>query len=489
MAATPNFTDLASQAALVDANGIVTSRIAWAFAPHEQSTPDMTVRLDAGSVFDGMTLTEVAAQSSATIAAPTSNPRIDRVVIDRTSGVCSLITGTESASPSAPDIPFGHLPVAQVLLETTSTEITNAMITDERNFFSFGNGQRTVDIVSAASYTYVAADQYRVKVRTNSGAAMSDTLSGALPDGWQVAIVNGDAGGILLLGVSGANLDGGTDPVYLGPGQSIQVVSDGTDYWSIAKPDRCRLGADTTLHIATTGDDGNGGLTSSDPWATMQHAWDMLQDRFDLAGHTVTIQLGNGTYSAGVKPNGILVGQHNSLSVIFQGDTTTPSNVVISVGPYNNCFQGSFSAQFTVSGMELIGSQLIHATHGSRVVFSDIIFGTGTTQIYAASNGSVIANSDYTISGDATYHWHALDSGEIFAPHRTITLSGTPNFSVFAVSQIVSHIHVNGVTFTGSATGTRYSVETNSVIYTASGSATYLPGSIAGTTSTGGQYV
>jgi len=110
----------------------VLKRLAAAFAPHEQTVPNMTVRLDAGMVFQGGTLTEVAAQNTGTITAPAANPRIDRVVIAQLNGVVSVITGTEAGSPVPPAIPAGKLPVAQVLLQTTTTEIINSMITDER---------------------------------------------------------------------------------------------------------------------------------------------------------------------------------------------------------------------------------------------------------------------------------------------------------------------------------------------------------------------
>jgi len=112
----------------------VAERLARAFAPHEQASPDMTVRLDAGFIMKSgdWTLTEVAAQSTSTITAPTTNPRIDRVVIDKLTGACSVVTGTEAADPSPPDIPEGKVPVCQVYLTPGMTEITNNDITDER---------------------------------------------------------------------------------------------------------------------------------------------------------------------------------------------------------------------------------------------------------------------------------------------------------------------------------------------------------------------
>jgi len=102
------------------------------FDPHEASTPDMTVEITAGKVQNGTTLTSIAAQATATITAPSVNPRIDRIVIDNATGVITIIAGAEAGSPVAPDLTIGKIAIAQVLLQTSTTEITNSMITDER---------------------------------------------------------------------------------------------------------------------------------------------------------------------------------------------------------------------------------------------------------------------------------------------------------------------------------------------------------------------
>ena len=134
----PNFTNQTASVykANIDAGFAAADRLAWAFAPHQQDqgspAPDMTVRLEAGAIFDGATLTEVAAQSTGTITAPTTDPRIDRIVIDRASGAVSVVTGSEAASPTPPAIPAGKLPVARVVLAVGQTEIVDSDITDER---------------------------------------------------------------------------------------------------------------------------------------------------------------------------------------------------------------------------------------------------------------------------------------------------------------------------------------------------------------------
>ena len=138
-AATPALPDFPNQfgstyKANIDAGFAVADRLAWAFAPHEEAAPAMTVRVEAGALFAGTGLTEVAAQSTGAITAPTVDPRIDRVVIDALSGAVSVVTGTEAAAPVAPAIPAGKVPICQVALVLAQTEIVNPDITDERQY-------------------------------------------------------------------------------------------------------------------------------------------------------------------------------------------------------------------------------------------------------------------------------------------------------------------------------------------------------------------
>ncbi|MDE2229891.1 MAG: tail fiber protein [Alphaproteobacteria bacterium] len=150
----------------------------------------MTVALDAGHLFNGTTLIEIAAQTTPTFAAPVSNPRIDRVVVDRASGAVSVVTGTEAASPVPPAIPAGKAPVAQVLLQTTSTAVTNSMLTDERDLGALG--------LASGAYTTVgtAATQ---NVGTAAGDVVQLDGSGRLPavDGSQLTGLSAVPSGVV----------------------------------------------------------------------------------------------------------------------------------------------------------------------------------------------------------------------------------------------------------------------------------------------------
>lgn len=118
----------------IDGDFAVAKRFVDAFAPHEAASPNMTILLDAGPLYNVSTavLTEVAQQTTATITAPTTHPRIDRIVVDTVTGTYARVAGTEASSPVAPAIPAGKFPVAQILLQTSSIFIANSMITDER---------------------------------------------------------------------------------------------------------------------------------------------------------------------------------------------------------------------------------------------------------------------------------------------------------------------------------------------------------------------
>ena len=124
----------------IDACAAIAKRYANNFAVHEQASPNMTIRVEAGYIFDfSGTLTEYAAQSSGTITAPTVNPRIDRIILNPSTGAVSIITGTESATPSAPTITADRIPLAQIALTVGQSTITNTSISDERVLPIFNN--------------------------------------------------------------------------------------------------------------------------------------------------------------------------------------------------------------------------------------------------------------------------------------------------------------------------------------------------------------
>ena len=138
------FTDATQYMADIDATTTVDGELAGQFAPHEAAVPDMTVVVDAGRIMQPTAFVEVAQQTSGTITAPTTNPRNDIIVVDISTGVLSIVTGAEAASPADPAITDGKVPVGRISLTTGTTSITNSIIDDLRGFIRDKNAAESL---------------------------------------------------------------------------------------------------------------------------------------------------------------------------------------------------------------------------------------------------------------------------------------------------------------------------------------------------------
>jgi|GEM_PF-5264234 len=107
--------------------------------PHEQATPDATVRVEAGVVTIGGAKVNFAAGNSPAFGVVTANSRIDLLVIN-SSGTLSVVAGTQAPSPTAPAYPVDKIVIAEVTVNETVTVVVNdADINDVRPVFSHSN--------------------------------------------------------------------------------------------------------------------------------------------------------------------------------------------------------------------------------------------------------------------------------------------------------------------------------------------------------------
>lgn len=251
---------------------------------------------------------------------------------------------------------------------------------------------------------------------------------------------------------------------------------------------RLKLAGNASYYVTTTGNDSSAG-TSGSPWLTIQHAVNYINTTIDLAGYTATINVADGTYTGAVTVNAPFTGGG---VVQITGDNTTPANCIISTT--GNCFGAFNGAQYNISGFKVVSSAGAGVTAvgtGSTItVNGNFEFGAcSTVQMLGQSGGVVNCYSDsYKISGAATNHLSAINNGIVFNYSDTVTITGTPAFTAFANAGGGGAIFSFGNTYSGSATGLRYSATLNGVINTSGGGASYFPGGTAGTTATGGQY-
>lgn len=252
----------------------------------------------------------------------------------------------------------------------------------------------------------------------------------------------------------------------------------------------------------STGADGNDGKTSGTAWATMQHAYSVVSSYY-FNNQNITINVADGTYAPGSGTFGLIFqnGWVGGGTLTINGDTATPDNCVVST-TNADCFNLNAQIPGTVT---IQGFKLTTTTAGSCITiqgssgrgslnFNNIDFGACAGNHLAAQNSGASISSGgqpYTISGNATNHYLCNSQGFLVLNSSTVTVTGTPAFTIFAQSTRLSFLDAESVTFSGAGgvTGQRFEADLNSVIFTGSGAnPTYFPGNSAGTTATGGQY-
>lgn len=256
---------------------------------------------------------------------------------------------------------------------------------------------------------------------------------------------------------------------------------------------REKLTGNRTYYVRTDGNDSNDGLTntSGGAFATIQHAINTVCDDLDLSEASVTIQVGAGTYNENVTLRRYLA-SYGGARITLQGDTTTPSNVVISTSS-GNCITASYlmACSWAIAGFKLVASSGsgIAVAWQSQVHIYEMEYGACSSRHIDVTYGAIVyLREDYTISGSAAYHIMVNGQAMVLALSSTVTLTGTPAFTYFTYVTRGGQLYIVNNTYSGSATGARYYVNLNSAIDTGASGATYLPGDTLGVTATGGQY-
>lgn len=258
---------------------------------------------------------------------------------------------------------------------------------------------------------------------------------------------------------------------------------------------RERLTATRTYYVRTDGNDSNTGLVNNAGGAflTIQKAVDIASG-LDNNSFDITIQLADGTYTTA---NGIILKAGvGSGKIIIVGNEGTPANVVVTTTAASvaGFFYNQHGTIYSIRGMKLTatnGVAHLDVWSNASLEFQNLDFGaTVSFHLRVLDGATVQATGNYSISGGAQAHWRPAAGSIIRVQSRTITLTGTPNFTTaFVQCDFSASVIANGLTFSGGSTGSRYSAVANATINTAGGGANYFPGNSAGTTATGGQYI
>lgn len=243
---------------------------------------------------------------------------------------------------------------------------------------------------------------------------------------------------------------------------------------------RGSIAAARTYYVRSDGSDSNTGTSNAAAGAflTIQKAVDTAA-ALDIGPYDVTIMVGVGTWTAPVVLKNI-VGQGK---IIIRGVTANMSSTIMNVA--GTAFGGTFQGTYEIQYMRIVAGvwALTVFPGGGIIRFGNIDFGPAVEHISVGVNGFIEAVANYTISGGAQTHVAAYDGGQIRVQDKTVTITGTPAFTAFAGATRNGTILLNGNTWSGSATGQRYSITLAGGILAFGAT---LPGNAAGTLTTPG---
>jgi hypothetical protein len=250
---------------------------------------------------------------------------------------------------------------------------------------------------------------------------------------------------------------------------------------------RDKLLANRTYYVRADGNDANTGLADNSGGAFL--TWSKAQDvlsTLDGNGFAATVKF-TGTFTTGINITKSFVGFS---SIQIDGNVSTPSNSFINVSG-GSAFVSDCSTPILVRGLKLDSSSVGLWVKSGVVEINGVIdFGANTfSHIYVSGQKAQLnQRSNYTISGNSPTHIQILDQGLMDANNTayTVTLSGSRTFSsAFIISNRgASGIFVN-ITYSGTATGSRYSVGALSGIWAIG---TTFAGSTDGTADPKGYY-
>lgn len=376
--------------------------------------------------------------------------------------MCSMTTFSNAAS-IAVTLPQG--------LNTTATSsyTTAGVVSFFRGWWAFYHnlGAGTVTITPTTS--------------TINGAASLTLTTG------QGAIIANLNGNYIALRTGASSTAGTVTSVTCNGGVTV-ITASGTC------ASRETLTANRTYYFRTDGNNACNGQTnaagSSGNCAvlTIQKCIDLMA-ALDAVTYDVTCQYGQTGSANSFNAPVALKTMLGSGTFSLLGDVTTPSNLSITATGISGA---NIVGNWVVKGLKIISSSVAFDMDGPTVTvgLGKIEFAAATTAHIRGQNGAKISCIDnYTISGGTLYHWIASLS-TISCGGITITLTGTPAWSgAFAYAEAGGYIRSITTTFSGAATGVRYSINENGLAITNSGSGTYYPGNAAGSVSTQGQYL
>lgn len=258
-----------------------------------------------------------------------------------------------------------------------------------------------------------------------------------------------------------------------------------------------RLTAPRTYYVnPSTGLDTNDGKAIGTPFQTLNRAAKEAA-RFNLNGFTVTIVCANGLYTQCILPP-----VNGSGVVAFVGNLVTPSNCTVhaATGPAVHCAGQGYTFEgfrFESDATDLPGARPgagVWSVPGGLINLGGCEYGFCADAHVAAFKGTLTMTGIIRVVGNSNAHMSVTNNGVLYCtgnPFPQLVIPGAITVGDWAQcgNNSVEIAQYSSISGGANVTGRRYNAFSNGIIDTFAHGPTYLPGTVAGVTSTGGQYV
>lgn len=261
---------------------------------------------------------------------------------------------------------------------------------------------------------------------------------------------------------------------------------------------------------ASTGSDSNDGLSPTvsgghGPFLTIQKALDQVP-LYNMNGFTISINIANGTYNLSTALSAPQTNGSGSVAII--GNTGSPSSVVLNGLSTTVAFFLGGTYSLTGLTVQVTGTPPAGNSGDGLVAFGPARVNIENCRFGAANRGHIVGaqgarisinTGTITIFGGGLNHIRMESGATIFIPSSlvanfpdyVISIPGV-NFGqsfIYADNVSTTYLFYKTLTGAGNVVGTRYIAATNAIINTPAGGPNYYPGTVAGITTSGGQYL
>jgi hypothetical protein len=409
-------------------------------------------------------------------------------------------TGTMGSIPPAASIEYPQREIVNFItasgLSPTDADLVQLAKAVQNGFVNFGADQGTPNQIAVTLHPPITA--YTIGLRLFIKMAYANTT--------QVVVNVNAIGGVPLVHADLSQLIG----AELKVGQMIECIFDGANFQMMSGGSGggiILMTAPRSVYVnAATGNDtaydGSQATVSTThgPFKTIQRALAEMT-KYNLGGWDFNIYLADGTYNISASitmptPNG-------SGRVVLIGNHATPAAVLVYNNGTGGCFVFSGGGNWSLDGLAFQttattptdGAECLDVQGGCDLVAIALSFGScAGSHFWIDGGGAVTVVGPIYITGSPVNSHISCTAGSVYQNYQAtspaLLFNGFTCFA-FVYSSGASYVEASyaSITAGGVANCAKYYAVANGIVDVLGRGASYLPGTIAGVQTTGGQLI